>query len=113
VETWLIQIAKHLYYNFADKSSRRKRIDEEQADVKPRQESVEEGLIRKEYSQRISRILHDLKEPYKEVFMLRVYGELAFKDIGDLFDRSDAWARVTYHRARNMIREVLDNEDKL
>jgi len=113
VETWLIQIAKRLYYNYADKSSRRKQIDEAQPDVRPRQESIEDGFIRKEYSMRINRILHDLKEPYKEVFMLRVYGELSFKEIGDLFLKSDAWARVTFHRARNMIREVLDNEDKL
>ena len=113
VETWLIQIAKRLYYNYADKSSRRKQIDEAQPDVRPRQESIEDGLIRKEYSKRINRILHDLNEPYKEVFMLRVYGELSFKEIGELFMKSDAWARVTFHRARNMIREVLENEDKL
>ncbi|MBQ4467851.1 MAG: sigma-70 family RNA polymerase sigma factor [Firmicutes bacterium] len=113
VETWLIQIAKRLYYNYADKSSRRKQIDEAQPDVRPRQESIEDGFIRKEYSKRINRILHDLNEPYKEVFMLRVYGELSFKEIGELFMKSDAWARVTFHRARNMIREVLENEDKL
>ena len=113
VETWLIQIAKRLYYNYADKSSRRKQIDEEQPDLRPRQESIEDGFIRKEYSQRINRILHDLNEPYKEVFMLRVYGELSFKEIGELFTKGDAWARVTFHRARNMIREVLENEDKL
>ena len=113
VETWLIQIAKNLYYNHLDKSSRQKRIDEDQAEMKSGQESIEEGLIRKEYSRRINRILHDLKEPYKEVFMLRVYGELSFKEIGELFMKSDAWARVTFHRARNMIREVLENEDKL
>ena len=77
VETWLIQIAKRLYYNYADKSSRRKQIDEAQPDVRPRQESIEDGFIRKEYSKRINRILHDLNEPYKEVFMLRVYGELS------------------------------------
>ena len=113
VETWHIQIAKRLYYNYADKSSRRKQIDEAQPDVRPRQESIEDGFIRKEYSKRINRILHDLNEPYKEVFMLRVYGELSFKEIGELFMKSDAWARVTFHRARNMIREVLENEDKL
>ena len=113
VETWLIQIAKRLYYNYADKSSRRKQIDEAQPDVRLKQESIEDGLIRKEYSQRINRILHGLNEPYKEVFMLRVYGELSFKEIGELFMKSDAWARVTFHRAKNMIREVLENEDKL
>ena len=113
VETWLIQIAKRLYYNYADKASRRRKIDYDQPDLRQVQEETEDGFIRKEYSGRINRILHGLKEPYKEVFMLRVYGELSFKEIGELFMKGDAWARVTYHRARNMIREELENEDKL
>ena len=113
VETWLCQIAKRLYFNYADKTARRRQIDEADQERRPDEESIENALIRKEYSARIHRILHDLKEPYKEVFMLRVFGELSFKDIGDVFQKGDAWARVTYHRARNMIREVLENEDKL
>ena len=113
VETWLIQIAKRLYYNYADKTSRRERISETEFGQKTEPISMEEGFIRKEYSQRIHRILHDMKEPYKEVFMLRVFGELSFKEIGDLFHKGDAWARVTYHRAGKMIREVIENEDKL
>ena len=44
---------------------------------------------------------------------LLIVGELSFKEIGELFMKNDAWARVTFHRARNMIREVLENEDKL
>ena len=55
----------------------------------------------------IHRILHDLEEPYKEVFSLRVFGELSFKQIGQLFGKTESWARVTYHRARLKIREGL------
>ena len=40
-------------------------------------------------------------------------GELPFGDIGELFGKSEGWARVTYHRAKLMIREELENEDKL
>lgn len=50
---------------------------------------------------------YGLSEPYKEVFSLRVFGELSFKQIGELFDKTDNWACVTFHRAQNKIREEM------
>lgn len=47
-------------------------------------------------------------EPYKEVFSLRVFGELPFEKIGRLFEKSSGWARVTYHRARKQIIEYME-----
>ena len=55
--------------------------------------------------------LHDLGEPYKEVFELRVFGELSFKQIGQIFKKTESWARVTYHRARLKLKERLDNNE--
>ena len=54
------------------------------------------------------RVLHDLKEPYKEVFQLWVFGELSFAEIGSIFGKTETWARVTYHRARLKIKERMD-----
>ena len=48
----------------------------------------------------IHMVLHELPEPYKEVFQLRVFGELTFAQIGMVFGKTENWARVTYHRAR-------------
>ena len=36
----------------------------------------------------IYKILHELKEPYKEIFSLRIFGELSFKEIASLFQKS-------------------------
>ncbi|MBQ3120400.1 MAG: sigma-70 family RNA polymerase sigma factor, partial [Peptococcaceae bacterium] len=44
----------------------------------------------------------------KEVFMWRVFAELSFKQIGQIFGKSENWACVTYHRARNKIKERLE-----
>jgi RNA polymerase sigma-70 factor (ECF subfamily) len=56
-------------------------------------------------------VLHHLNEPYKEVFSLRVFGELSFADIGRVFGKSENWARVTYHRAKRKIQErMAENE---
>ena len=55
----------------------------------------------------IHRALHTLTEPYREVFWLRVYGELSFADIAALFDKTETWARVTFYRARTKLKEAL------
>ena len=70
-------------------------------------DSPEESLLRKESAFALHRILHTLPEPYKEVFSLRVLGELSFRQIGILFGKTENWARVTYHRARPKIKEEL------
>ncbi|WP_330403896.1 MULTISPECIES: sigma factor-like helix-turn-helix DNA-binding protein [Peptostreptococcus] len=44
--------------------------------------------------------LHNLNEPYKEVFTLRVFGELPFSQIGELFGKTDGWARLVFYRAK-------------
>ena len=54
-------------------------------------------------------VLHELQEPYKEVFQLRVFGELSFSQIGIIFGKTENWARVTYHRARLKIKERMDH----
>ena len=52
--------------------------------------------------------LHGLEEPYREVFELRVFGELSFREIGTIFAKTENWARVTYHRARLKLQERMD-----
>jgi len=52
--------------------------------------------------------LHELEDPYKEVFELRVFGELSFAEIAEIFGHTESWARVTYHRAKLKIKERMD-----
>ena len=74
------------------------------------EERHEEGLEDHSEAARIQELLHALREPYKEVFMWRVYGEKSFRDIGALFGKTENWACVTYHRAKRMIREGLEDD---
>jgi len=71
-----------------------------------------DDLIDREDAGYIVRILHGLPEPYKEVFMLRVMGEVPFRDIGQLFGKSESWGRVTYYRAKKMICERMGGGQK-
>ena len=58
------------------------------------------------------KLLHRLDEPYKEVFTLRVFGELPFAEISQLFGKTESWARVTFHRAKQKIQK-MDKEGQL
>lgn len=40
------------------------------------------------------KILHILDDTYKEIFMLRVFSELSYKDIGKMFNNSENWVRA-------------------
>ncbi len=99
---WLCQIAKNTYFSMAAKRRNAGEVFPEAVE-----DALESALLTKESAFEIHRILHDLEEPYKEVFSLRVFGELSFKQIGQLFGKTESWARVTYHRARLKIREEL------
>lgn len=102
IRVWLCQIAKNLYY---DECKRRSRFDSLEDEGDYETFSPEAGLLNTESRKTINKILHSLKEPYKEVFTLRTYGELSFSEIAELFSKTESWARVTYHRARMMIKE--------
>lgn len=100
---WLCQIAKNTYYTYRVKSGREKwRCDPDE------QENLEEKLLKRETAFEIHKVLHNLPEPYKEVFSLRTFGDLSFQQIGALFGKTESWARVTYHRARLKIKEEME-----
>ena len=71
------------------------------------QVSMEQNVFEKDTTMQIHRILHTLQEPYKEVFSLRMFGQLSFSEIASLFSKTESWARVTYHRARKIISEKM------
>lgn len=95
--------AKNYYLDLLKKQKRIVKTDFEIAD----ESQIEEDFFDKDTSLRIHKLLHEMKEPYKEVFSLRVFGELDFSEISEIFAKSESWARVTYHRAKKMILENL------
>lgn len=106
LRVWLCSIAKNLFFTYR-KQQQRIVSGETLEDYEAEEKAFVQVMEDKEMARQIHRILHDLKEPYKEIFSLRTFGELSFKEIGDLFQKSEHWACVTYHRAREMIRSRM------
>lgn len=103
---WLCSIAKNLFYTHQKKQGRITPEDTFE-NYQSEEKLFEQMIADKETALQIHRVLHDLKEPYKEIFSLRIFGELSFKEIAELFHKSEHWACVTYHRAKEMIRQEL------
>lgn len=109
IRVWLCQIAKNCYYSYLKKASRITDIEDVDLLNAPSQtETFDDRLVQQDEAERIRNILHDVPEPYKEIFMWRVFAELSFKQIGRLFGKTENWACVTYHRAKNMIKTRLE-----
>ena len=70
--------------------------------------SLEEAFERRELSGKALACLHALEEPYKEVFMLSVFGGFSLKDVSAIFGKSESWARVTFYRARQKLMERMN-----
>ncbi len=104
LSTWLCKIARNTFYSYAKKHNRQ--VDYP-LDAILSDENIEEQFADKEIAYAIHKVLHKLNEPYKEVFWLRIFGELSFAQIGALFEKTESWARVTYYRAKIMIKEEL------
>ena len=105
LSVWLCQIAKHTYFDHCRREKRKGR--EEEVGAAWPQDSLEERLLDQESLQEIYQGIHALEEPYKEVFLLRLFGELSFAQIAALFHKTESWARVTYYRAKGKIKEGL------
>lgn len=106
LNVWLCQIAKNTYFTYLDKQ---KRFDKDEI-PEENENSIEEMILNKEETFRIHKVLRRLEGPYKEVFTLRVFGELSFKQISELFERTESWARVTFHRAKRKLQDLLKEE---
>ena len=106
VRVWLCQIAKNTYFNLTKQS---KFTAEMPADI-PSDDNLELNLLDRTHALEIHKALHLLDEPYKEVFSLRFFAELSFAEVGELFKKSESWARVTFHRAKIKIREATGND---
>lgn len=106
IRVWLCQIAKNCYFSYLRKNKRLVQADE--ADDLAENTDFAHALVDAELSAKLHELLHSLAEPYKEVFTLRIFGELSFKQIAALFDKSENWACVTFHRAKAKIRERME-----
>jgi RNA polymerase sigma factor, sigma-70 family len=106
LSVWLCAIAKNCLIDHFRKQKKYKEVE--------LTESILSGSIivddveRNDTYRLIQKAIHKLKEPYKEVFMLKQFSGLSLKDIAGIFSKTESWARVTYYRAKNQLKDRLE-----
>ena len=106
VSTWLLGIAKNVLLSYRRKHPATEDIADQEIPV----ESTEDTVLRSVERVELLRKLHTLEEPKREVVYLRVFGGLSFRKIGDIFAKTENWARVTFYRAKEQLRKELSDE---
>ncbi len=111
---WLCQIGKHCYYDALKRRRRSAHVDlDTLAESAPHADTAHpaDRLIAGEQVAALYRTIHALPDPYKELLLLRLSGELSFREIGEIMGRSENWARVTFYRAKTKLVERMKDDE--
>lgn len=110
VKTWLCQIGRNTYLSYQKKQKHFVMQPDNRGKIESasiQENDVEANYIHRDEARTIYKVLQKLDEPYKEVFTLRILGDLSYTEIGEIFGRKEGWARMTYHRAKLKIKEMI------
>ncbi len=113
LNVWLCQIAKNLWKDYLRKEKRIKLISiDEDSYIESLiiEKSLENHIEDRSEIINLYKQIHKLDEKTKEVFLLRIKGELSFKEIGEILGKSEEWARINYYRGKIKLKEELDND---
>ena len=114
IYSWLCEIAKNKWKDYIQKNGK--------VQIVQFDDNIEKWLIKDDFEERILtqseemelyKEIHKLDKITKEVVNLRINGELPFKEIGLILNKSEVWARTTFYRAKSKLKESLKNEDRM
>ena len=106
ISTWLCQIAKHLWYQELARRQRKSAVplaDLNGEALVSDALTLEQAFSDKKKKMALFRKVHLLSDIEKEVVLLRLTGAFSFKEIGDIVEKTENWARVTFYRAKQKI----------
>lgn len=110
ISVWLCQIAKNLWYDELKKDKKIDKANEAELGLITSNENLEELVISNEEKLELYKKMQKLDDLTREVIYLRITGELSFKEIGNILNKTENWARVTFYRGKNKMREGDSNE---
>ena len=110
LSVWLCQIAKHLWYQYLRKRQRDPVPLESTLETSV--PSAEDGVLEQEGRLSLLRQIHQLPELQREVVYLRAFGNLSFREIGDVLGKTENWARVTFYRSKEKLRNGGAEDEK-
>ena len=104
ISVWLCQIAKNLWYDELKKNKKIENIGDEMLSIQS-DDKIEDKVVLNENKLELYKKLQKLDKQTREVIYLRITGELSFKEIGDILNKTENWARVTFYRGKQKLKE--------
>lgn len=107
INTWLYRIAKNVWIDYLKKKKITLSLDEQLIT----DNSLENDIEDKNSKLNLYKSIHKLDETTKEVMFLRINVELSFREIGNIFNKSEEWARIVFYRGKIKLKEDIINND--
>ncbi|OGZ35229.1 MAG: hypothetical protein A2V60_00165 [Candidatus Portnoybacteria bacterium RIFCSPHIGHO2_01_FULL_39_19] len=101
--SWLYSIAKNTVIDFY----RTKRSETDISDIwdLAGKEDIERDSEYKEQLEKAEKYLKDLKPEQREIILMRVWGDLPYKEIAGIIGKSEANCKMIFSRAINKLRK--------
>lgn len=105
ISTWLCAIAKNQLYVYRRRHPEMEAWEGEEFTAP----SAENDVLSQNDRVELMKKLHECQEPYREILYLRLFGNLSFKEIGEIMEKTENWARVTFYRGKEKLRKELED----
>ena len=112
ISVWLCKIAKNTWLDSIKKNKNIKDMADNELFEIESLETTDEMVISNQGKLELYKKIQKLDEKTKDVIYLRITGDLNFKEIGDIFNKTENWARITFYRGKQKLKEVKLHERK-
>lgn len=102
ISVWLFSIAKKILYKKTKKNSIYNMVPIDEFELADNI-SIEEDCINKDNKLKLFEALQKLDPNTREVMYLRLTGDLTFKEIGKILNRTESWTKVTFFRGKQKL----------
>ena len=107
LKAYLFTVAKNSYFDYYNQNKMTITTDDiNKFDLSI--PSFEKDIIKSEEIDHITWAIEKLNEPYKSITKLRL-NDMSFKEIGVIYGKTDNWACVSFYRAKEKLRKILEN----
>lgn len=103
ISSWLFKVAINNYYDLCRKQKRNPSVvlEEQHLISEVSKDTPEIGMIIKEDSQEINKVLSEMKDSYKNLLLLKYEMDLSYTQIATLLDTTESQIKTYLYRARN------------
>lgn len=112
MSVWLCQIAKNIWYNELKKNKKVQILDDKNLFFLESEDNVEDIVIKQNDREELYKLLKKLDKQTQNVIYLRITGNLSFKEIAEILNKTETWARVTFYRGKKKLKEGNYDERK-